>query len=88
MVISGEVELVVSLALVAIAAFIFWRFGIYGAQDHEWVRAFGYSFRWPLQPPRYVQIWFVIALVLLIAGMFLFIHALPRLRQYGLWGLF
>jgi hypothetical protein len=80
--------MVVSLALVAIAAFIFWRFGIYGAQDHEWVRAFGYSFRWALQPPRYVQIWFVIAVVLLIAGMFLFIHALPRLRQYGLWGLF
>jgi hypothetical protein len=84
MIISGELELVVSLALVAIAAFIFWRFGITAVTDD--VAASG--FRWPLQPPRYVQIWFVIAVVMLVAGMFLCIHALPRLRQYGLWGLF
>jgi hypothetical protein len=28
----------------------------------------------------------LIALVLIVAGMFLFFQAVPRLRQYGLWG--
>jgi hypothetical protein len=82
MVISGEVELAMSLALVAIAGIIFWRFGICGIPDDEWAR----GFRWPLQSPRHVQISFLIALVMIVAGMFLFFLAVPRLRQYGLWG--
>jgi hypothetical protein len=82
MAISGEVGLAVSLALFAIAGIIFWRFGITAVPEDEWAR----GYRWPLQPPRYVQIWFLIALVLIVAGMFLFFQAVPRLRQYGLWG--
>jgi hypothetical protein len=82
MAISGEVGLAVSLALFAIVGIIFWRFGITAVPEDEWET----GYRWPLQPPRYVQIWFLIALVLIVAGMFLFFQAVPRLRQYGLWG--
>jgi hypothetical protein len=41
-----------------------------------------------LQRPRRVQIWGLIAFVLLLAAMGLFFLAMPRLRQYDLWGFF
>jgi hypothetical protein len=84
MVIPGEALLAMSLALFAIVCIIFWRFGITAVPEDEWAR----GFRWPLQPPRRVQVWVVIALVLLIASTVLFCLAMPRLRQYGLWGFF
>jgi hypothetical protein len=84
MIISGEVEFAVSLAMVAIGYIIFRRIGV-ATIPHD-MAARGY--RWPLQPPLYAQIWFVIAVVLILAGMFLFAHSVPRLRVHGLWGLF
>jgi hypothetical protein len=84
MAISGAVLLAVSLVFLAIACFIFWRFGIAAVPEEEWAR----GYRWPLQPPRRVQIWLGIALVLIIAAMVLFALAMSRLIQYGLWDLF
>jgi len=64
--IPGEVRLVVSLALFAIAGVIFWRFRYYLASD-EWVREFGL----PPQAPRHIFIWFLIAIGLCFVGAFI-----------------
>jgi hypothetical protein len=71
MIFSGEVRLVVSLALFAIAGFIFWRFRYYLATD-EWVRMFGL----PPQASLHVAIWILIAIVLCFVGAFIAPHPL------------
>jgi hypothetical protein len=64
--ISGEVRLVVSLALFAIAGFIFYRFRYYLEWDRE-LR----EFAWPKDMPRHVKVGIAIAIGLIFVGAFI-----------------
>jgi hypothetical protein len=61
-----SVRLSASLVLFAIAGIVFWRFRYYLATE-EWMRTFGE----PLQAPRHVFIWFLIAIGLCFVGAFI-----------------
>jgi len=71
MVFSGEVRLVVSLALFAIAGFIFYRFRYYMAWDQKLQEA-----AWPQDVPRHVKVWIGISIGLIFVGGFIAPHPL------------
>ena len=73
MVFSGEVRLAASLALFAIAGFIFYRFRYYMVWDQKLQEP-----AWPQDVPRHVKVWIGIRLGCALSG-----HLLLRARYEG-----